>query len=121
MDLIGFQCDLSYWRTEYMFDLHYPCNHNPSSCCYMSRVPTGSVRIWTFTLTPTILYIHCRRGEEEEAANVEVTRVPYSAVSQCLREDQWPNLLSDVQIFSDDRVTKAYRIEGATFILSFQF
>ena len=52
---------------------------------------------------------------------MEVTRVPYSAVSQCLRNDQWPNLLSDVEIFSDDRVTKAYRIAGAKLILSFQF
>ena len=52
---------------------------------------------------------------------MEVTRVPYSAVSQCLREDQWPNLLSDVEIYSDDRVTNAYRITAATLILSFQF
>ena len=48
---------------------------------------------------------------------MEVTRVPYSAASHCLREDQWPNLLSDVEIYSDDRVTEAYRIAGAKFIV----
>ena len=122
MDLVGFQCDLYDGTTSYKFDLHYPCDDYYNSCCYMYGVPTGSVRIWTLTLTPTTLYIYCRRDGEGEVANVEVTRVSYSAVSHCLTEYQWPSLLNDVEIFSDDRVTRAYRtISGATYILSLKF
>ena len=109
---VAFECNLYDWTTSYKFDLHYLCEDYYNSCCDMSGVPTGSasVRIWTLTLTPTTLHIYCRRDGEEEEANLEVMAVSYSTISNCLYESEWPSLLNDVQVYSDDRVTKKYRI-----------
>ena len=111
---MGFECDLNDLTTSYKFDLHYPC-YDYGSCCYMYGVPTGSVRIWTLSLTPTTLYIYCRRDFEGEEANVQVMSVSYSTVSHCLGEYQWPSLLSDVRVNGDDIVTRAYRIISGKF------
>ena len=111
---VAFECDLYDGTTSYKFDLHYLCEDYYNSCCYMSGVPTGSVRIWTFNLTPDVLYIYCRGDGEGEEANVEVMSVSYSTISNCFYESEWPDLLSDVEVYDDDRVTKEYRIISGT-------
>ena len=60
-------------------------------------------------MTPTTLYIHCRRDGEGEEANVEVMVLLYSTVSHCLDLDQWTSLLNTLYADGDDSVTRAYR------------
>ena len=111
---VAFECDLYDWTTSYKFDLHYLCEDYYGSCCSMYGIPTGSVRIWTLYLTPTTLHVYCRRDTEGEEANVQVMSVSYSTLSHCLGQSEWPSLLSNVQVYSDDRVTKKYRIISGT-------
>ena len=116
----GFQCNLNNETKDYKYYLHYPCSQK-NSCCDMKDVPISLVRIWTFTLTTSWMYIYCRSGGEGEEANVEVMRVSYLTVSHCLTEPEWPSLLSDVEVYSDDIVTKKYRvISGKTLVLLFK-
>ena len=106
-ELAGFECNLNDQSTSYFFDLHYNCE--VYSCCDIKEVPISSVRIWTFTLTPTTLHIYCRSDGEGKEANVEVMSVSYSTLSHCIDSDQWASLLNILTINSDDEVTSAYR------------
>ena len=117
---MAFECDLYDWTTSYKFDLHYLCEDYYGSCCSMYGVPISWVRIWTLTLTPTTLHIYCRRDGEGEEANVEVMAVSYSTLDHCLYESEWPSLLSNVQVYSDDIVTRAYRIISGKHQFCFQ-
>lgn len=114
--LMGFECELSD-DESYFFDLHYNCELE--DCCSMTRVPKSNVRIWTFTLTSTMLRLYCRRNSDTETENVEVMAVSRSLLSHCCNSEQWESLLNLFRVHDDDKVTKAYKIiSGKTPFLS---
>ena len=104
---IGFQCDLLDSTTSTQFKVHM-CSISPG-CCMMTNIPATSTRIWTFSLTSTMLHLECEGDGEKRR---EVMSVSQTQLSSCINAEKWKYFLGNIEVYSDDEVTKAYRILG---------
>ena len=104
-EAIGFQCDLLDSTTSIKFEVHI-CSNLPD-CCMMTNIPATSTRIWTFSLTSTMLKLECEGDGEKRR---EVMSVSQTQLSSCINAERWKNFLGNIEVYDDDKVTRAYRI-----------
>ena len=102
---ISFESDLLDSTTSIKFEVHF-CSNSPD-CCMMTNIPATSARIWTFSLTSTMLNLECEGDGEKRR---EVMSVSQTQLSSCINAEKWKYFLGNIEVYSDDKVTGAYRI-----------